>query len=102
MLYIVFIIYCLSIPNFHYNYFYKYGYFIFNYFRLETILPAHWFKAIHSLGDRIFQSNREDSSLHPYDAFHKKSDGYYYKKSLEMMPQRELIKRIMQLEEKSN
>jgi hypothetical protein len=69
---------------------------------LEIILPTSWFKTIHSLGDRIFQSKKEDSSLHPYDRVHKESDAIDYEKKLEMMPQRELIKQILQLEEKSN
>ena len=79
---------------------------LFSIFRLEITLPKRWFKSLHSLGDHIFQLkifNRTlDSSLHPYDIAHKESDAIDYEKKLEIMPQRELIKRILQLEEKNN
>ena len=75
---------------------------LFSIFRLEIILPTRWFKSLHSLCDHIFQSKKEDSSLHPYDIAHKELDAIDYGKKLEIMPQRELIKRILQLEEKNN
>ena len=75
---------------------------LFSIFRLEIILPKRWFKSLHSLGDHIFQWKKEDSALHPYDIAHKESDAFDYEKKLEIMPQRELIKRILQLEEKYN
>ena len=52
------------------------------------------------MGDRIFQFNNEDSHLHPYDKGHMESDAINYVDNLEQMPQRELIRRILQLEEK--
>jgi hypothetical protein len=75
-------------------------YFI-SYFRLEMILPTNWFKAMHSVGDRILKSKNGDSSLHPYNVMHRDADAFDYVKKLEKMSQRELIKRILRLEEKS-
>ena len=55
---------------------------------------------MHSVGDRILKPKNGDSSLHPYDLMHRESDAIDYVRKLQKMPQRELIKRIMQLEEK--
>jgi hypothetical protein len=71
------------------------------YFRLEIILPTNWFKTMHSVGDRTLQSKTGDSSLHPYDVMHREADAFDYVKKLEKMSQRELIKQILQLEEKN-
>ena len=70
-------------------------------FRLEIILPRSWFKTIRSIVGRFFYSKKEDDSLNSYDPMHNKSDAFHYVKTLEKMPQKELIKLILHLEEQT-
>ena len=70
-------------------------------FRLETMLPRSWVKTILDIAGRFFYSKKEDASLHSQDSMHNESDVFHYAKKLEKMPQRELIKRILYLEEKT-
>ena len=50
-------------------------------------------------GDLIFQSTNKDTSLHPYDSMHMEADAFDYAKKLERMSQKELVKKILKLEE---
>ena len=70
------------------------------YFRLELMLPTIWFKTMNTLADRLFKSKKKNSSSHPCDLMHIESVAFHYAKTLEKMPQKVLINRILKLEER--